>query len=66
MGLGEGFTVVGDEDIVIEKDSMSSLREVTRLEVIDEEGRSYVRLGLDKVEASLQDNGKTLKLFINK
>jgi hypothetical protein len=40
---------------------------VTRVEVIDKNGRSYVNWSVDNiVELSLQDDGKTLKIFINK
>lgn len=40
-----------------------ALENVTRFEVIDENGRAYVRHGV-KVEQSLQDDGRTLKVFI--
>ena len=36
---------------------------VTRLEVIDETGRVYVKYGV-AVELSYQDEGKTLKVFV--
>jgi len=36
---------------------------VTRLEVIDNNGRAYVRYDVD-VEYSIQDEGKTLKIFV--
>lgn len=40
---------------------------VTRVEVIDQDGRSYVNWDdNNKVELSLQDNGRTLKVFIGK
>ena len=39
---------------------------VTRLEVIDE-GRQYVSgIGIEQLEFSLQDGGKTLKIFVTK
>ena len=41
---------------------------VTRVEIIDENGRSYTKY-LDndqKVCYSIQDDGRTLKVFINK
>jgi hypothetical protein len=41
---------------------MKNLKNI-RLEVIDNSGRSYVKLGVD-VEFSFQDDGKTLKLFV--
>lgn len=37
---------------------------ITRFEVIDENGRVYVRHGVS-LEVYLQDDGKTLKVFIN-
>ena len=38
---------------------------VTRVEVIDQNGRSYVnRKDSNVVETMLQDDGKTLKVFI--
>ncbi len=42
------------------------LNKVTRVEVIDENGRSYVNwMPTNKVFAQLQDNDKTLKIFIS-
>jgi hypothetical protein len=38
---------------------------VTRFEVIDEQGRAYTRHGVD-VRLSFQDDGRTLKVFIDK
>lgn len=37
---------------------------VTRLEVIDNDGRSYVKYNIDKIQFSLQDDDRTLKLFV--
>jgi hypothetical protein len=37
--------------------------EVTRVEVIDEGGRTYYNLNAGMVEVHLQDDGKTLKVF---
>ncbi len=39
-------------------------KDVNRLEVIDGDGRSYVKYGITEVEFSLQDYGYTLKIFI--
>lgn len=48
----------------------SVLENVTRLEVIDhqtpETGRVYGKYNCEKVELSIQDFGKTLKVFISK
>ena len=37
---------------------------VTRLEVIDENGRSYVKYRISDIEFSLQDDARTLKIFL--
>lgn len=37
---------------------------VTRLEVIDGDGRSYVNMDVKEIEYSIQDEGSTLKIFI--
>lgn len=42
-----------------------SCDKVSRFEVIDNNGRSYVNCGVDKMEFSYQDDGKTLKIFTN-
>jgi hypothetical protein len=40
---------------------------ITRVEVIDENGRSYVNWdGFNDVQLSYQDGGRTLKVFVNK
>jgi len=42
------------------------LEKVNRVEVIDQKGRSYVNYNTNnKTEISLQDGGKTLKVFIS-
>lgn len=46
-------------------------RKVTRVEVIDHQskpvvGRSYTKYDCEYVEAVLQDDGRTLKIFISK
>jgi hypothetical protein len=40
--------------------------DVNRVEVIDENGRSYVKYFCNNVKISLQDDGHTLKLFLDK
>ena len=43
------------------------LKDTNRVEVIDSNGRSYTNMGRDNVvEISLQDNQRTLKIFITK
>ena len=43
------------------------MTKITRVEVIDENGRSYVNWKDDNdITASHQDGGRTLKVFVNK
>jgi len=54
----------GFEDWVV-KGKVVELSEVTRVEVIDPKGRSYVNWSKhNKVKLSLQDEGRTLKISI--
>lgn len=47
-------------------DELLEFKGVTRVEVIDQNGRSYVNWNeKNTVKVSLQDQGRTLKLFIN-
>lgn len=41
------------------------LTKVTRIEVIDKNGKQYVNWHCEEVVASLQDNDRTLKFFID-
>jgi hypothetical protein len=53
---------------MINPDTMVTLFDVNRVEVIDEDGRSYIKY-LDnnqKVRYSIQDNSRTLKVFIQR
>jgi ADP-dependent phosphofructokinase/glucokinase len=38
---------------------------VNRLEIIDDKGRSYIKLGVTGMTFDLQDQGKTLKIFVS-
>lgn len=38
---------------------------VNRLEIIDDQGRSYIKLGITGMTFDLQDQGKTLKLIVS-
>lgn len=40
-------------------------KKITRIEVIDKDGRQFARWNCSVV-TSIQDNGRTLKLFLNK
>ena len=41
------------------------LSSVTRIEVIDENGRKYTNYNAQKVELQLQDDERTLKVFVS-
>jgi hypothetical protein len=43
---------------------MENYNKVTRFEVIDRFGRSYSNWNVENVSFSLQDDGKTLKVFL--
>lgn len=48
-------------------DGIVKLKNITRLEVIDSrDGRKYSAQALESVEYSLQDDGRTLKLFVDR
>ena len=46
-------------------DFLKNYPEVTRVEVINGSERELVRYGCSNVQVSLQDDGKTLKVFAN-
>ena len=46
-------------------DQMYNLRNVTRVEVIDETGRRYVRSLIGNVRLAVQDDGRTIKIFVS-
>jgi len=39
-------------------------KRVTRIEIIDESGRAFLMRDVESVKLSLQDDGRTLKLFV--
>ena len=43
---------------------MQDFSKVTRVEVIDNDGRRYVKYNVKSVELQLQDEERTLKLFV--
>lgn len=44
---------------------MRELPQVTRVEVIDSNGRTYVCMDASKVRLSIQDDGRTIKIFLD-
>jgi hypothetical protein len=47
-----------------ETDLLKSYPEVTRIEVITDNGREFVRHNCANVRVSLQDDGRTVKVFL--
>ncbi len=45
-------------------DFLKSYPDITRVEVITNEGREFVRYDCSNVQVSLQDEGRTLKVFL--
>lgn len=57
--------IMTNEDIQMPNgDFLKNYPDVTRVEVIGKE-REYIRYGCSNVQVSLQDDGKTLKVFAN-
>ena len=55
------------DNIILNVNELNVLPSLTRVEVIDEKGRNYVNWNKDNiVRLSFQDNGRTLKIFINR
>ena len=59
----EHIEIVTDEE-GFEQPSEHEWKDVTRVEVIDDNGRAYVGYGLESVSHSVQDDGQTLKIFV--
>lgn len=53
-----------EKSLLIIQELQNKNKELTRLEVIDESGRVYVNNSC-KMELSYQDEGRTLKIFVN-
>jgi len=45
-------------------DFLKNYPDVTRMEVITNDGREFVRYGCSTVQVSLQDDGRTIKVFL--
>ena len=75
FGFDAGMYVAGMEcgfmalhNAIFDGDDLQKMKSVNRVEVIDDTGRAYVKY-LDKderIKYSLQDEDKTLKVFIDK
>ena len=61
MPLPEGRKPLGNEWFM---KNVTPLPEVTRVELIDDTGRAYSQWNVKDVELHLQDNKRTLKIFL--
>lgn len=52
-------------EAICKRDPVPNDNWITRIEVIDDTGRAYVKHGV-VVSQYLQDGGRTLKIFVNK
>ena len=58
--------IINTEIVEIPLDLISTFKKVTRVEVIDKKGRSYVNWNKNnQVKVLLQDNGRTMKIVIS-
>ena len=66
LGMDSGYFAI--HNMLFDAIELESMKNVNRFEVIDENGRSYVKyLNEDEgISYSLQDDNKTLKVFIDK
>ena len=65
-GMDCGFMAI--HNAIYDGEELQAMKNVTRFEVVDGDGRSYVKY-LDKddgIKYSLQDDDRTLKVFIDK
>ena len=63
MSLPEGRKALGNDWF---RDQLVDLNRATRVEVVDDDGRSYMEYNAEAVQVSIQDDGKTLKVFLKK
>jgi len=65
LGMECGYMSI--HNAIFEGEELSSMKGANRVEVIDKDGRNYVRYldAGETVKFSLQDDNKTLKIFID-
>jgi hypothetical protein len=56
----------GEKFKAMTTDFLENYPDVTRVEVITDEGREFVRYDCSNVQVSLQDNGRTIKVFLSR
>lgn len=65
-GMDCGFMAI--HNAIYDGEELQAMKNVTRFEVIDDKGRTYVKYlkGDERIKYSLQDDDRTLKVFIDK
>jgi hypothetical protein len=56
--------IMSEDTLAPNGDFLKNHPEVTRVEVITDDGREFVRYGCHNVQVSLQDDGRTIKVFL--
>jgi len=66
QGMNCGYMAI--HNAIFDGEELQKMKRVNRFEVIDENGRSYTKYLKDgeKIKYSLQDDNRTLKVFIDK
>lgn len=66
IGMNAGLMAL--HNIIGDGETYQEMKQANRLEVIDENGRSYVKCleNDERLRYNMQDEGKTLKVFIDK
>lgn len=59
------MNIAADDINAFSEDNITDCPTVTRVEVIGSDGRELVKLNLKNVKISIQDQGRTMKVFIN-
>ena len=69
--ISDAFDMLPEEELIMTEDIqqpngdfLKNYPDVTRVEVITDEGREFVRYECSNVQVSLQDDGQTLKVFL--
>ena len=51
-------------DLIVDRENIMFSNKVNRFEVIDNKGRSYVKYGVKDLSFQIQDDGTTIKVFL--
>ena len=66
--ISDAFDNLPEEELLMTESLHKIIKnypDVTRVEVITSEGREFVRYECSNVQVSLQDDGRTIKVFLS-